>query len=192
MIYPVSNKKGGFTLIEIIVGLAIMGILSTVVFSLFSFSNNFFFSSNKQHNVQNDVRSGIDIISRKLRFATELKIIDVDTSEAEIASHQSYNYIYVKDHTIKMAIYNNSTHLHSIQTLGVSGVISDTDNIFNKVDDSTLGIDILGVEGMKNYQASTNIALKNFAILKTTPVIQGTSGLAVRYNENISSITIEP
>ena len=92
---------------------------------------------------------------------------------------------------IKMAIYNNSTHLHSIQTLGVSGVISDTDNIFNKVDDSTLGIDISGVDGTKNYQASTNIALKNFAILKPTPVIQGASGPAVRYNENIPSITIE-
>lgn len=181
MIFPGNNKNGGFTLLEIIVVLAIMGILSTLVFSMFSFSNNLFFSSNKQHNVQNDVRLGIDIISKKLRFATELEIIDVGTSEVQIASHQQYNYIYVKDHTIKIATYNNSTNLHSIQTLGVSGVISDTNNIFNRVDDSTLGITLSGIEGAKNYQASTNIVLKNFAIIISKPVIEGTSGKAVRY-----------
>lgn len=193
MIYPVKNWKSGFTLIEIIVGLAIMGILSTVVFSIFSFSNNLFLNSNKQHNVQNDVRSGIDIISKKLRYVTDLTIMDVGTSEAQIASHQPYNYIYVKDSTIKMAIYNKTTQLHSTQTIaGVSGIISDAGTSFTKVGESTLGIALAGADGTKDYQASSNIALKNFAILKPTQTIQGTSGPAVRYSENIPSITVVP
>jgi len=192
MIYPINNRKSGFTLIELIIVLAIMGILTTLVFSMFSFNNNIFFSANKQYNIQNDVRLGIDTISEKLRFATSLTITDVSTSEAEIASHQPYNYIYVKASTIKIAIYNETTHLHSIQTLGGSGIISDIGTSFTKVDDSTLGIALLGVDGTKNYQVSSNISLKNFAIIKPTPVIEGNiSGLAVKYSESIpSSIAI--
>src|SRR5665648_636326 len=107
-----QNNIKGFTLVELLVVIVIMGIAITAIFSFFLSSNNFFIMGNNQRDSQNDARLAADVIMSEVRYATNAKI--VSSSEAAIATG---NAIYlennklniVKEGTLKPVSYTHMT-----------------------------------------------------------------------------------
>ena len=180
MQHHVLINKRGFTLIETIISMAILGSVITFIYSFFLFENKIFASSNKQYNIQSDVRLGIDYITKEVRYATDLMIMPVATCESEILSNKPYSYIYVKNGSVHLAIYNSTTNTYRNTT--IARVISNTGTAFSRVNDYTLSITLAGVNGTNNYLVHSSIVLNNFAFINPTQVIQGVSDLAIRYS----------
>jgi prepilin-type N-terminal cleavage/methylation domain-containing protein len=67
--HKVISNRSGFSLIELIVVIAILSIVITSAFSLFSFGNTIFRKGSSQYNVQADLRLASDFITNQLRYA---------------------------------------------------------------------------------------------------------------------------
>lgn len=180
MSYDRLRNNKGFTLIEVILTLAIFVIFIIAVTSVFNFELNTFFGSSRQYNIQSDIRIASDSVKEKVRYATTLTIMSVSESEGEIASSEPYNYIYVKDEVLYFAIFDSSANTHNIKT--ISGIY-EAESVFSKVGDDTLRITLSAMEDSNIYKLSSDILLKNFGIKKPKEVINGTSDLAIRFND---------
>lgn len=102
-----KNKNKGVTLVELIVVLAILSLLILLVFPMFFFGNNTFVSGRTQSNIQSDIRYVSDVIRDRVRYATDLIIIDpFDPS----TSDPNFNYIYLSSDkkSIKFQEGNNA------------------------------------------------------------------------------------
>ncbi|MCJ7688633.1 MAG: Ig-like domain-containing protein, partial [Clostridiaceae bacterium] len=199
MLVPRYRKYNGFTLIEIIVTIAILSIVCTAIFSLFSYNVNVFKSSTSQSNAQSNARIAMDYITRETKYTTDLTIISVATCKNDISNktvynNEHYNYIYVNNGVINQAIYNTATSQYTTKTILSS--ISSNGTPFTKIDNSTLGINIVGKDGTKTFTIASSIALINFALINPTPTLQGGPDFAIRYSAPItqgvlvSSITV--
>jgi prepilin-type N-terminal cleavage/methylation domain-containing protein len=178
------KNKHGFTLVELVVSLALLGMVIAVLFLMFSFENKNYLDSNKRVVIQSDVRLAIDSVLKESRFSTELKIMDVSTCESEIAAYKPYNYIYVKNGSLYQMIYNSATSSYQQRVVASSISNTNTNPVFSKISDNTLGITLTAQDKedtSKSFSASSNIVLKNFEIISPKPVIEGTTGLAIRY-----------
>lgn len=70
----IKLKKKGFTLIELIVSLAIMGIISVTVSGILTNGLNINNIINKRNNVQNELNNSIYIVSNDLRKGQEISV----------------------------------------------------------------------------------------------------------------------
>jgi len=165
-----QNNIKGFTLVELLVVIVIMGIAITAIFSFFLSSNNFFIMGNNQRDSQNDARLAADVIMSEVRYATNAKI--VSSSEAAIATG---NAIYlennklniVKEGTLKQTI---SGHFNSLNFNKNSNDSNDT-----------LTINIVSSYGNRSYPVTVVLKLPNLILLSTS--ISGvTSGVAIKYS----------
>jgi type II secretion system protein J len=64
-----SKNKMGFTLIEMLVALAIMSIVSVAIYSIFSFSNKNYTTQNVAADAQQNVRAAMEIMLQDIRSA---------------------------------------------------------------------------------------------------------------------------
>lgn len=69
-----KNKKKGFTLIELIATMAVVGILMTVIFSLFSTSSSMLTSAEVDNEIQNEARMIVNLIEDDLKFGSKIKL----------------------------------------------------------------------------------------------------------------------
>ncbi len=84
------NKKG-MTLVEIIVAVAIVGIIATVIGNVFIFGSKSFKNSDTQSVNQMDVRLASAAISRELRYADEIEVVGLGTDFKEGKKHIYYD-----------------------------------------------------------------------------------------------------
>ncbi|SES71414.1 prepilin-type N-terminal cleavage/methylation domain-containing protein [Natronincola peptidivorans] len=181
MLYPVFKNRKGFTLIEIMIALALVGMVITVAISLVIYGNSLFGISNNQFHLQSEARFTMDTITQEVRKATELKIMSVADCEAEKDS-QNYNYIYLKDGVIYHSIYNETTSTRTEKI--VTNSVSNIGIVFSKALNSTntLRIKITVEENAQSYIAETQITLLNFKLMRPKSTVQGNdSDLAIRY-----------
>ena len=179
------RKYNGFTLIEIIVTIAILAIVCTATFSMFSYNTNVFQGSTSQFNVQSSARIAMDNITKDTKYATELTITTVNTCKNDITNktaydNKNYNYIYVENGSIKQAIYSNSQYT----TKTILSSISSNGTNFTRIDGTTLGINIVCNDGKKTFTLNSNVVLSNFVLLASTPTIivtPDTTNFAIRY-----------
>ncbi len=80
-----KNSKG-LSLVELLVVLALLGIILLLVFSPFFFSHNSFGRESEKSNTISDARAAMDYLTREIRKADEIEIMDVD----EIEEGQEY------------------------------------------------------------------------------------------------------
>lgn len=172
-----SKNKKSFTLIELLVVIAILGLVASIAFSMFSFSNRVFKNSNINYDVQNDIRLAASYLSKEVRFATHLDIISVAECEAELASHEYFDYFYIKNGSLHQAVYSGSAH--NIKT--ISQYIASTHSSFAKSAKNVLKILLDSEEQGKNYGIETDIVLENFPLISSTTEITGSNNLAIRY-----------
>lgn len=86
--------KEGLTLVELIITVAILGIIISLIFPFLNFNYSSFIRSNNSYNKQIDLNKLIYIIEDELRFVDEIYIYD------EIEFDNSKNYIYIEDNNI--------------------------------------------------------------------------------------------
>jgi len=175
--FKFNNK--GFTLIETVIAIAIVGLVITMAFSLLVFGQNFFSNSNTQYGIQNDGRITSSYLSKELRFATEIEIIDVSEAKDEIQHHESidepYDYFYIENGKLHHYIYDSSNYTN----IGFGNSISEVSSEFIKKDNKTLGIVIESEDESKKYNLDTEISLDNLKLNDKN--IIGDNNLAVKY-----------
>jgi prepilin-type N-terminal cleavage/methylation domain-containing protein len=98
-----TKKNGGFTLIELIVTLAIFSIVLVAILNLFLFNNRVYSRSENLSEVQFDVRMASDYITTELRNKNSISITDNSLAESITLSDLQSKYPTVKAVTFKIA-----------------------------------------------------------------------------------------
>ncbi len=75
-----NKKKKGFTLVELMAVIAILGIFSTLIFSLFSSSTSMFVMAENDNVIQNESRMIIDVLEEDIRYSSNFKIEESSNS----------------------------------------------------------------------------------------------------------------
>ena len=96
------NKKG-MTLVEVIVAIAIIGIISTVTANVFIFENRSFKRADTKSVNQMGVRLAAQVINKELRYASDIKLLASNNFEDE------YEYIYLDEQSNKIMIKRSGT-----------------------------------------------------------------------------------
>lgn len=104
------SLSGGYTLVEVMIVVTILGIVVGMGSSLFFQAQNFYISSNARTVVQRDVRASLELINRELRQAIATSIV-IDTPP-----NQGY-YSRITFQTIDgrcMQFYQNGNQLKEV------------------------------------------------------------------------------
>lgn len=100
----IISDKSGFTLIEIMVTLAILGMVMAAAYSFFNFGNKTFTMGEERSNVRYSVRMAADFITQQLRYATHVRVLASIPDVSEFATGgtlKGYQAIYIKNGTLK-------------------------------------------------------------------------------------------
>jgi prepilin-type N-terminal cleavage/methylation domain-containing protein len=97
------RRKKGLTLVEVMVTLAILGIVMSVLFSFLIFGNRTFNKDMTQYDIQSNTRLASDGLSDLLQYAVELELVDPPVSA--IADDNLYNFIYFENNKIIHSMY---------------------------------------------------------------------------------------
>lgn len=147
-----KNKKNGFTLVEIIVSIAIVGMILSILISMNVFGGKTFKRGSDRSQNQYDVRMAADFITKKLRYAESIEIKDITTPPS------GKNCLYLKNSGGKAEIlYYSKGNPTSIP--GVSDV-SDYTLSFKKVDDKRIQFTV-GKVGTNDYDIDTEVTILN-------------------------------
>ena len=167
MLFAVYRKKG-FTLVELIIFLALLGVVLAIGYRIFFFGQRAFAVGSDQFQLQSEIRKAGDFIIDEVRNATEIDIINTP-----FFAQTGYGYIYLHDSKI---VYEYSGGTRDI----TDSLLKDED-VFSIRKDSDnrnyLCIDMTGTLNGNTYNLSTEILLKN--VVNKSPQ----SGKVIKYKK---------
>lgn len=174
------RDQRGYTLIEILAVLVIVLMLLGAVSTVMIFSQRLFISGSQQVNLHNDLRLASEKITRELRFAFFLEIIDESDWDVSTVDSAEYSYIYLDRET------NTLIKLKDSKSNAISeNVISDVFFVGNV---STLLFTLDGEGGGASYSLDSSVRLLNYRCnLFNNPG----NPIALRYSLN-PDIVIDP
>lgn len=146
----IGNKRNGFTLIELVVVIAIISIVFSTIYSMNAFGIKTFKKSSDTSQNQNDVRMAAEFITKQLRYAESVQIIN-NPSPAT-----GKNSLYLENGKI---LYYNGENNTSIP--GVSNV-DDYTLAFSKVSDRIIKFTV-GKTGTNEYNMESKITVLNIS-----------------------------
>ncbi|MGI6142068.1 MAG: immunoglobulin-like domain-containing protein [Caldicoprobacterales bacterium] len=91
------RRKKGITLVELVIAMAIFGLVLSIAFSLYFFAIKTFASGGNQSNVQSEIRLAADYMTKELRNAYKIEILTSLPSPMD----PEKRYFYVEDNKIK-------------------------------------------------------------------------------------------
>jgi len=142
-----KNKRNGFTLVELLVALAITGMVLAAVSNLFISSNKLYTVQSKVSNVQQDIRAAMSIMARDIRMAgydnpefedDNSGITNADstrfvfTYDNSTGGSETYGYRY--DSSSRSLDYNFPNTGGDFQGLTEEDTISDVQFVYNLED----------------------------------------------------------
>lgn len=144
----------GVTLIELLAVLALIGLVMSLIISLFLFGNRNFSQQNEQTSVVSNARYSMDYLTRQIRKATEIQLKKAEnTTATKIELKENGNTLVVDSDEIKLednALYHNN---YEIAT-GIDNLI-----ITRNGNEVTINI-VLIDRNAKEYKLSSNIYLR--------------------------------
>lgn len=164
------NRNAGFTLVEILVVLAIMLIISATAFSLLFFGQRSFSKTQEHAYIQSSIRLPMSVLSKELRNADEIELL---TSIPSPPMGSPYYEVYVHP-TTKQLVYYKEGVLSSLPG------VDDIQYAFQaqKVEPNVLSF-TLGKFATSTYDETTKIAAVN-----TTDIISSTGTIiGIRYRK---------
>ncbi len=103
-----TNNQSGITLIELLISIAIVSLVLSLGYTLYTSLNNTFVKSESRSDIRQNVRLAANFITQELRYATHIRIFDneevdfehilaknFDTIEVFPGDTDDYNFIYV-------------------------------------------------------------------------------------------------
>lgn len=164
-------RKQGFTLAELIVFLALLGVVLAIGYRLLFFGQNTFAMGSDQFQVQSELRTAGDFMINELRNAEEIDIINA--ADLPASPDHNYRYIYLEGSKI--------IHQHDGNVRELTGAIVQDQDIFEIRKDSGnrnfLSIRMTGMLNGHSYDLSTEILLKN--VVNKDPK----AGKAIKYKK---------
>ncbi|ENZ00632.1 prepilin-type N-terminal cleavage/methylation domain-containing protein [Clostridium thermobutyricum] len=89
-----NKKKKGFTLVELMSVIAILGIFSTLIFSLFSSSTSMLVMAENDNVIQNESRNIIDVLEEDIRYGSKIKPRTSGTGNVLSLTRNGTRYVY--------------------------------------------------------------------------------------------------
>lgn len=179
----INKKNMGFTLIEIIISIAILSIVTTGVFAFLSTGvrlNNITF---ERYSVQNDVRKAVKSISEPLKYAVNLKILSNVKDSIIMSDHFGYNVIFYDSDSKSIKHYlfdKDSMSYDKLIILQPENSAIYTLNFNNLLNGKILTFNLLN--SSENYEISSNVELLNFG-LGINDLTNSGDGIRYRYFE---------
>lgn len=177
----IKGKKSGVTLIELIIVIALIGLVLSAAFSMQLFGVKTFKKGEKDSNNQYDVRMAADFITKQLRFASTVKVLNSFPEPKK-----GYYDIYLKDGKI---MYNKN----GVESapIGISNV-SDFTLTISEVDKNIIKFKVGKTEDTK-YDIESKVSILNIKTTHPYMIEDITSGtrIGIRYTlteEEISDI----
>lgn len=163
-------KKHGITLVETLIALVILVLVASIVSFTLLAGSKFLARDNSQWLVERELRKISSILTKELRNATNLDVVD------EVGSpEQGYNYIYLdsNDNSLKQLEENGNVDI--ISTVTINSIAVNCNKVDNK---NLLSITISGGAGDAVCTITFDVLLNN--IQRKNP----DTGLVIRYNNS--------
>lgn len=174
------RNKQGFTIIETLAVLAIILVLMAAVSTLFVFSQRLFLSTSQRNSLHNSLRFTAERISKELRFAFFLELIDEPHWDVNGIDPNEYSYIYLdRDTNSVIMLDGEGSHILS------EGKISDI-SFYGNV--STLLFTLEGEKGTVKYSLDSSVRLLNYRCNFQNPP----HPIAIRFSMDPNVIISEP
>ncbi|MDW7661065.1 MAG: prepilin-type N-terminal cleavage/methylation domain-containing protein [Bacillota bacterium] len=148
-----NKDNSGVTLIELIIVVALIGIVISVIFSMFFFGSGTFSRGESQYGLQNEARLAIDSLSRDLRFVREIEIVD----DFDAATPEPYETIVYFD-SVNNQIVKTFAGITTTYNLNTT---SSNPLVFKKTSSNTLHYKLDGQDDGQDYILQSDLLLLN-------------------------------
>lgn len=173
-----KKRVNGFTLVEVLVTIAILGIVMSVMFSFLIFGNQTFNKDIEQYGIQTNTRFAADGLSEVLQYAVELELIDKPVSA--IADDNAYNFIYFENNKIVQSLYVPGALPRKIVVF--DGPFTNS-SYFEAVSEYSIKVNLEAKDATSDFKINKAINLFNLK-LKSKIInnfVAGTKKMAIQY-----------
>ena len=179
----IIRKKNGFTLIEILLVLALLVLVFSSAFSMQFFSNKALNSTSSNAEKQFAIRMPMDFIAKSIRFADSVMIksslpVSPTAGTSRFYVDESGNLVYVEKGTTKAILGSDGKADYTLQVTkksGVANVITIT----------------LGKQGTTRFDITTDVEIVN---LRTGSITGDASGKYMEFSttqaDSVTPVTI--
>lgn len=165
------RRSKGLTLIELLISIALIGIIMSAAFSLQIFGTKTFKRGEDRADNQFDTRMASEFITKEIRYAKSLEILSSIPTPAS-----GFNYIFISGG--RLQYYKNGI---KINPPGI-GDVSDFTLSFSRVFDNTAGFKV-GKQGSTDFDLDTRVSILNIGNASPYKIkdYSGGTGIGVRY-----------
>jgi prepilin-type N-terminal cleavage/methylation domain-containing protein len=118
-----ANSSAGFTLLEVLLALAILGVVLAAGFSIYSLGHNTYNRAEVQSDLQHDTLKVSQFITQALHNATEVQILS-SASDVPAVVNDDYKYIYLYQMpgtTVDSVVFKDKNGLTSLVNQNCAG-----------------------------------------------------------------------
>lgn len=150
------HNNMGLSVIELLIALTLLGIILALGFSYFVFGANTFRIGEAQSNLQRDIRLTSNFITREVRYATDLDLLDNVNSPL----WNDYNYLYLDNNSVIKHIDGNGNEITKSEN--IIELLSFNLNIVNEK--LLLEFIIEGSNDSQHYNQKSEVVLVNIKL----------------------------
>lgn len=166
-----KNNKG-FTLVELILTVALLGVVVTLASSMLFFGNRTFTNTNNQRELQSDMRLVTNFIEREVQNASNLQILETLPGTLD----NSRRYIYINNDKVMFKAENQS----AVEIPTTFDEI-DYDVDFTKSGNTVVEYDLEGNLSGTEFHFVSEIEVRNLKGVREIDKISGNEGKVLSY-----------
>jgi prepilin-type N-terminal cleavage/methylation domain-containing protein len=180
-----SSCTRGFTLVEVLITVAILAVIMGVISTLFISGLKSFSLSQRNSDLQNDTRLSLEIIQNEIRYAE--KIFIVDGAEAREHPEEGYSYIYLDEDKLKVMKFESLEE--GYETMVLPGLYEKNQEVFEIIphevpaESLVLGVTLNARLDETSFALRTEMKMVNIDAEADEDFgqVPGAPGLAVKY-----------